>query len=118
MVEKPFSDRKDLTHMEIGLRRLVDTRYQHCITRCNYAGDNLAACKNNCFQNIQVPYKMAMHQATGSEENLYKQCLASKFPKIQPTDYAACSKNIYEHKIEILGKQFADNAESLLQTLH
>ena len=42
-----------------------------------------------------VPYKIVAHLAADAEENLYRKCLADKFPNLEQEDYISCTKNIY-----------------------
>jgi len=55
----------------------------------------LHPCKQACFKNIMVPYKIVAHLAADAEENLYRKCLADKFPNLEQEDYISCTKNIY-----------------------
>ena len=38
---------------------------------------------------------MYMHQAHTAEDNLYRRCLADKFPNIEQNDYVECGRNVY-----------------------
>jgi hypothetical protein len=65
-----------------------------------------------------VPYKMMAHQAADSEENLYRACLADKYPNIQQSDYTECTKNIYAQRCEMLMGHFVNEAENVLAKIH
>ena len=76
-------DRKVFKSMEQSTKRMVDANYSQCLFACNEKpGTDLAACKQACYKNIIVPYKIVQHQAADAEENLYRKCLADKFPSI------------------------------------
>lgn len=78
----------------------------------------MASCKQNCFKRIMVPYKIVAHQAVDSEENLYRNCLAERFPSVTQEDYVACTKNVYAHRVELLMTHFANSCESVLESIH
>jgi len=88
-------DRKKLAHLEQSAKVMAESRYGQCIFMCNQDATNMASCKQSCYQNVLVPYKIIAHQAASEEENLFKKCLASKFPNLQPETYAECTKDIY-----------------------
>jgi hypothetical protein len=52
------------------------------------------------------------------EENLYRKCLADKFPNISQTDYIECTNKIHNDRIEILTNFLGDVAEKTLDELH
>lgn len=98
---------------------MVEAHYQLCLRRCNEKqGTELGPCKNNCFQKIQVPYKILAHQAVDAEEVLYKKCLASKFPNVTNEDYTKCTNNIYAQRVEMLMSHFANSSEKIFETIH
>ena len=111
-------DRTQLAPLEQSVKRIVGTAYDHCLYQCNESKVNLANCKQECFANIQTPYNVMKHQARDSEENLYKRCLASKLPNIKQEDYAECSKNIYNQRVEILLGHFSKVSQDLLVNLN
>jgi len=65
-----------------------------------------------------VPYKMIKHQAQDSEENLFRQCLADKYPNVKQSDYAACTQNVYSQRVELLMTTFANTSENLFAEIH
>ena len=98
---------------------MVEAHYNQCLSACNEKNDvNMGQCKQSCYSQILVPYKIVAHQAADAEENLYRKCLAAKFPNIQQADYISCTKNIYEQRVEILMTHFANTSEKLLSTIH
>jgi hypothetical protein len=98
---------------------MSEAHYNQCLRACNEKNDvSMASCKQNCYSQILVPYKIVAHQAAEAEENLYRKCLADKFPNIQQSDYISCTKNIYEQRVEILMTHFANTAEKLLSSIH
>ena len=89
-------DRKVFKQMEQSTKRMVDANYSQCLFTCNQkAGADLAACKQTCYRNVIVPYKIVQHQAADAEEILYRKCLADKLPQITQADYVTCTKNVY-----------------------
>lgn len=115
-------DRGSLTKLDRMTKKMVDTHYDHCIHKCNLNWEdgtgNVPQCKQNCFHNIVVPYKILLHQAQDSEENLYRQCLADKFPNIKTEDYFDCTNQIYNQRVEILSTHLADTCQNILMNLH
>ncbi len=98
---------------------MVDANYNQCLFTCNEKSSNdLAACKQTCFKNVVVPYKIVQHQAADAEENLYRKCLADKFPNVAQADYVACTKSVYAQRVEIMMGHFAKSAENLLASIH
>ena len=98
---------------------MVEAHYNHCLYKCDLrVSDAAPACKQSCFQRIMVPYHMIKHQATDSEENLYKQCLAKRMPNISQKDYSECTNNIYAQRVELLMNHFADASEKILGSIH
>ena len=65
-----------------------------------------------------VPYHIVKHQAHSSEENLYKKCLANKFPNIKHEDYLICTKDVYAQRVEMMMNYYANTAEKLLADIH
>ena len=65
-----------------------------------------------------VPYHIVKHQAHSSEENLYKKCLADKFPNIKQEDYINCTKDVYSQRVEMMMNYYAHSAEKLLADIH
>jgi len=49
-----------------------------------------------------------LHQSQEAEENLYRQCLADKFPNIKQDDYVICTNHVYAQKVEMLSTHLAD----------
>ena len=117
-MEKAF-DKSQLKVIEQNAKYMTDAHYNHCIYKCNepaYSSD--AACKQSCFENIMVPYKIVLHQAHSGEENLYKKCLADKFPDIAPSDYISCTKAVYAQRVEMMMSHFANSSEKILGDIH
>ena len=112
-------DRKVFKQMEQSTKRMVDASYSQCLFACNEkVSTDLAACKQACYRNVIVPYKIVQHQATDAEENLYRKCLADKLPQITQADYVTCTKNVYAQRVELMMGHFANSAESLLTSIH
>ena len=65
-----------------------------------------------------VPYHIVKHQAHSGEENLYKKCLADKFPNIKQEDYLTCTKDVYSQRVEMMMNYYANTAEKLLNSIH
>ena len=98
---------------------MVTAHYNHCLYKCDEkVNDYAAACKQSCFNRVMVPYHMIKHQATDSEENLYKKCLADRMPQITAKDYSECTNNIYATRVELLMNHFADASEKILADIH
>jgi hypothetical protein len=112
-------DRKAFNSLDASTKRMVDAHYNFCLSACNEKTTTaLAPCKQTCYAKILVPYKIVLHQAADAEENLYRQCLADKFPDIQHEDYISCTKSIYAQRVELLSTHFANTAESFLSSIH
>ena len=76
-------DRKAFKQMESSTKRMVDAQYNQCLAACNEKqAPGMANCKQTCYKTVIVPYKIVQHQAADAEENLYRKCLAEKFPNI------------------------------------
>ena len=117
-MEKAF-DKSRLKHIEQNAKYMTDAHYNHCTYKCNEtANTDDAACKQSCFDRIVVPYKIVLHQAHSGEENLYRKCLADKFPDIQHSDYITCTKSVYTQRVEMMMGQFANSSEKILADLH
>ena len=116
-MEKAF-DRVQLNKLDRATKNMVDTQYNFCITNCNLTFDNPASCKQNCYKDILVPYKIMLHQSMDSEEHLYRQCLANKFPSVKPEDYVECSKGLHAQRVEMLSTHLADTCQNLLSQMH
>jgi len=78
----------------------------------------MQACKERCYSSIMVKYKMVAHQSRDAEENLFRQCLAEKYPNVQQGDYSACTMNVYSQRVEMLMNHYANTAENLLDEIH
>jgi len=62
-MEKSF-DRGVFNKLDRTLKKAVDTHYAHCLHKCNLQYDtkgNVPACKQSCYKDIQVPYKILLH---------------------------------------------------------
>ena len=119
-MEKAF-DRKQFKQIDDSTKKMANAWYDHCLYKCDEKlSENgySAACKQNCFDNILVPYHMIKHQAHDSEENLYRQCLAEKMPNITQSDYVTCTNNIYSQRVEMLMNHFANSSEGILRSIH
>ena len=100
MTEKKAFDAKTLSHLDKNLRKLVDEQYDLCLYKCaekNQPG--YANCKDNCFKNVIVPFKFHSHVSRDQEENLYRKCLASKFPNVSQDDFVDCTHQIYKDRV-------------------
>ena len=92
MTEKKPFDAKSLSHLDKNLRKLVDEQYELCNFKCGEKNTgSLSTCKSNCFKNVIVPYRFNTHASRDQEENLYRKCLADKFPNVTPDDYVDCT---------------------------
>jgi len=62
-MEKSF-DRSVFAKLDRATKKVVDTYYAHCLHKCNLDYDtvgNVPACKQNCYKNVHVPYKILLH---------------------------------------------------------
>ena len=117
-MEKAF-DKSRLKHIEQNAKYMVDAHYNHCLYVCNEdAMRERAGCKQTCFDKIIVPYKIVLHQAHSGEENLYKKCLANRFPDIKQSDYIDCTKDVYAQRVEMMMNYFVNTSEKLLSDIH
>ena len=82
------------------------------------AGPNQIGCKQNCYKKVIVPYKFYNHASRDEEENLYRKCLAEKFPNITQLDYISCTNKIYKDRVKILSGYMAEVSERILATIH
>jgi hypothetical protein len=115
---KPF-DARSLSHLDKNLRALVDEQYDLCLFKCsekNVAG--ISVCKDNCFKNTIVPYRFHTHASRDQEENLYRKCLAEKFPNVKADDFMDCTQRIYNDRVQILAKYMFNVSEQILSDLH
>lgn len=53
-----------------------------------------------------------------SEENLYRQCLADRFPNLKNEDYVECTNQIYNQRVEIMSTHLADTCQNVLMSIH
>ena len=116
--KKPF-DPRTLSHLDKQLRSLVDEQYDLCLFRCaekNQPG--IANCKDNCFRRIIVPFRYNSHASRDQEENLYRKCLADKFPNVKPDDFMECTQNLYHDRVQILTQHMFNVSEQILSELH
>ena len=117
-MEKAF-DRNQLKHIGNATKGMAQQAYDLCLYRCDEKVNETAAfCKQQCFKTIMVPFHMVKHQAHEAEENLYKQCLADRFPNISQKDYAECTKDIYAQRVELFMTHYANTAEKILSSIH
>jgi hypothetical protein len=118
-METSFDKKAAFNQIDAATRRIVDARYNLCLSQCSEKlSTQMQSCKQGCFKRIQVPYKILKHQAQEDEENLYKQCLADKFPNVKQEDYLTCTKNVYSQRVELMMTHFADTSEAILSTIH
>ena len=116
--KKPF-DARSLSHLDKSLRSLVDEQYDLCLFKCSEkAGPGISTCKDNCFKSTIVPYRFHTHASRDQEENLYKKCLAEKFPNVKADDFVDCTQKIYNDRIQILSKYMFKVSEQILSELH
>lgn len=113
-------DRKAFNSITAAANRMVDADYSRCLHKCveDPLMNNLGGCKQTCFKTIMVPHKIIMHQSQDAEENLYRQCLAEKFPNVSQEDFISCTKNIYAQRYELVSTHFANTAEAVLKHIH
>ena len=117
-MERAFNKSR-LKHVEQNAKYMTDAHYNHCIYKCNETAHSAdAACKQGCFDNIVVPYKIVLHQAHSGEENLYRKCLADKFPDIKQSDYIECTKSVYSQRVEMMMTYFSNTSEKILGDIH
>lgn len=119
MTDKKAFDTKSLNHLDMNLRKLTDEQYDLCLFKCaekNVPG--LANCKDNCFRNVIVPARFHAHASKDQEENLYRKCLADKFPNISQDDFVECSHKIYADRLQIISNYMFTSAEKILSELH
>ena len=118
MVEEKAFDKGQLRHLETGLKNVVNMNYDLCMHQCNEKKfTDEKGCKQGCYNDILVPFNMLKHQARSPEDVLYKQCLASKFPNIQQSDYITCTNQIYADRAEILMRAFATQTKNTIERL-
>ncbi len=92
MTDKKTFDIKALSFMDKNLRSLVDEQYDLCLFKCAEKNNGgLAICKDNCFKSVVVPYRFHLHASRDQEENLYRKCLADKFPNVKADDFVECT---------------------------
>ena len=60
---------------------------------------------------------MVKHEARSPEEQLYKKCLASKFPNLSQADFIECSNNIYADRVELMMNAFTQQAKSAIERM-
>jgi len=114
-------DKKQLSPLEESVRGIVGAHYDMCLSNCGMKKEEMGsmqACKERCYSNIMVKYKMVAHQSRDAEENLFRQCLAEKYPNVQQTDYSLCTMNVYSQRVEMLMNHYANTAENLLDEIH
>jgi hypothetical protein len=114
MTEKQPMDTRSLNHLDKNLRQLVDQQYEFCLFKCaQKTTAGMANCKSACVNNVLVPYRFANHAAKDEEDNLYRKCLADKFPKIKAEDYVDCTQQLYRDRISILSNHMVKVYEEL-----
>ena len=115
-MEKAF-DKANLAHLDISMRSMSDRSYDLCIHRCMESKENLRNCKQSCFSNITLKFRHANHVARDSEEANYRKCLAKRpnFPELEPTDFTACSNDLFQDRIEVMSNHVADEATKIFQ---
>ena len=119
VADKEALNTKQFNHMDKNLRALVDEYYDFCLYKCNEkAGPGNSNCKSDCFKNVFVPYKFINHAARENEDNLYRKCLAEKFPSISQGDYIDCTKQLYKERANILSEHMATVATTILAEIH
>ena len=112
---KETFDRKSLAHMDISMRSMMDRRYDLCLYNCTDKRGEIQECKQNCFKDIQVPYRYANHIARDNEEANYRKCLAKRttFPMLGPEDFTFCSNGLFEDRIEVMSNYVAEEAAKI-----
>ena len=89
------------------MRTLVDEQYDFCLFKCTQSSAlGQETCKNRCVTNVVVPYRFINHAARDQEDNLYRQCLSKKFPKIMPEDYQSCTQQLVADRVKIMSDHF------------
>ena len=120
MSEKAF-DKKQLLPLEENVKNIVGAHYDLCLNKCAQKKEQasyMQTCKQRCYSNIMVSYKMVAHQSRDAEENLFRQCLADKYPNVGQADYSACTNNVYSQRVEMLMHHYANTAENILDEIH
>ncbi len=116
--KKPF-DARSLSHLDKNLRALVDEQYDLCLFKCSEKNiSGISVCKDNCFKNTIVPYRFNLHASRDQEENLYRKCLAEKFPNVKPDDFVDCTQKIYNDRVQIMANYMFTVSEQILSELH
>lgn len=119
MTEKEAFNVRSLSYMDKSMRALVDMQYDLCLYKCNMkTATGMHGCKNNCFRTVIVPYRFKNHVAKDEEDNLYRKCLADKFPKIKQDDYIECTNNLYKDRFKVLGDEFVSIYEEIFTDIH
>ena len=119
MTDKKTFDPRSLSHLDKNIRKIVDEQYDLCLFKCAEKNEpGLANCKNNCFRRIVVPYRFNAHMSRDQEENLYKKCLASKFPNVSQDDFVDCTQQLYHDRVQILSDFMFNVSEQVLSELH
>ncbi len=119
MTDKKTFDARSLNHLDINIRKVVDEQYDLCLFKCaEKAGGGIANCKDNCFRSVIVPYRFHSHLSRDQEENLYRKCLANKFPNVSQDDFVDCTHQIYSDRVKILSNFLFKTSENILGELH
>ena len=119
ILDKKAYNPRELGPLDKKLRGLVDSQYEFCQYKCIEKGNNnLKSCKDQCVRDVIVPFRFLNHMGRDQEDNLYKKCLAEKFPDIKQEDYLDCTNQIQRDRIKVLGMQFTKITESILNDLH
>lgn len=119
MTEKQAFNTRSLNYLDKSLRSLVDMQYDFCLYKCSEKSTaGMQVCKNECVTNVLVPYRFKTHAAKDEEDNLYRKCLAQKFPNISQDDYIDCTHQLYKDRIKIIGDQFVNIYEELFTEMH
>eukprot|EP00347_Sterkiella_histriomuscorum_P014408 403360979 len=118
-LDKQAYDHKQLNYLDEKLRGLVDQQYDFCQYKCvERSLTQVAECKAQCVRDVIVPFRYLNHMGRDQEDNIYRKCLADKFPNIKQEHYIECTNQIYKDRIKSIGAQFTNIAENILNELH
>ncbi|CDW82551.1 UNKNOWN [Stylonychia lemnae] len=118
ILDKQVFNSKQLGLYDQKLRQLVDESYDFCLYRCAEKPGNIQTCKESCFKDIIVPFRFKNHASRDEEDNLYRKCLAQKFPSIKHEDYIDCTNLLHKDRLKMIGDQLVSISENTLNIIH
>ena len=117
--DKQAYNPRQLGYLDEKLRNFVDQQYDFCLYKCvEKTITHSAECKDQCVRDVLVPFRYLNHMGRDQEDNLYRKCLADKFPDIKQEHFLECTNQINKDRIKSLGTQFVNIAENILNELH